>query len=184
MQNAPLDSGCAGLGLMSSTTPSRTETSEPQCTEHSVQVDGTTFTSPARAGAVVIAAPYGRSRWPLFVSPRKVIRKHSRGNAARSLKQKTRTPVKSASSPRAGLREPFDRAASLRAPAQSLLRDRLGRALARRRRFFLAVRLLAGDRQLQHVGALARHQPGHHHDLAARKFERIVMHMRIVHVDL
>jgi hypothetical protein len=67
---------------------------------------------------VVIAAPYGRSALAAFVSPGNVIRKHNRGNATgsdKSLKQKTHTPVKSASSPRAGLRELLDRAASLRA---------------------------------------------------------------------
>lgn len=69
MQKAPLDSGCAGLGLMPSTTPWRTWTSEPQCTEHSVQVDGTTFTSPA-ADAVVIVASYGLSALAARVSPK------------------------------------------------------------------------------------------------------------------
>ena len=62
--------------------------------------------------------------------------------------------------------------------------DALDGALARGRGFLGAALLLAGDRQLQHGGALARHQPGHHHDLATREFERVVMHMRVIHVDL
>src|SRR5579864_657329 len=110
MQNAPWDSGCAGLGLMSSTTPSRTETSEPQCTEHSVQVDGTTFTSPAAAGAVVIAASSNVSALAPACRPETLVWKHNRGNATRrrkTIKQKSHTAVKNASSPRAGLREPL-----------------------------------------------------------------------------
>ena len=41
-----------------------------------------------------------------------------------------------------------------------------------------------GRRQLQHAGTLSRHQPRDHHDLAARKFEGVVMNVRVVHVDL
>ncbi len=69
MQNAPLDSGCAGLGLMSSTTPSRTWTSEPQCTEHSLQVEGTTFISPDAVAALVISAPSCLTAFAARVSP-------------------------------------------------------------------------------------------------------------------
>src|SRR5262249_46652986 len=49
MQNAPLETGCAGLGLIDSMTLSRTWISEPQCTEHSLQVLGTIVASPTDA---------------------------------------------------------------------------------------------------------------------------------------
>lgn len=52
MQNAPLESGCEGFGLMLSMAPSRSVTREPQCTEHSVQVVGMTFTLPPDKGAL------------------------------------------------------------------------------------------------------------------------------------
>src|SRR5262245_18499819 len=45
-------------------------------------------------------------------------------------------------------------------------------------------RLLGVDRQLQHGGDLAFAQAGHQHDLAAREFERVVVVMRILQVDL
>jgi hypothetical protein len=46
MQNAPFEYGWAALGAMSVTHPSSTVSSEPQHTEHSQQVLGTTAVSP------------------------------------------------------------------------------------------------------------------------------------------
>src|SRR5262245_17821421 len=45
MQKAPFDMGCAGFGLMSSTTPLRTWTNDPQFTAHSLQVLATIVVS-------------------------------------------------------------------------------------------------------------------------------------------
>jgi hypothetical protein len=39
-------------------------------------------------------------------------------------------------------------------------------------------------RQLQYGGALTGDQPRNHHDLSIREFERVVVDVRIVHVDL
>ena len=43
---------------------------------------------------------------------------------------------------------------------------------------------MRGRRHLQHGRALARRQPRHQDNLAAGKFERVVVDVRIVHVDL
>jgi hypothetical protein len=47
---------------MLSTTPSRTVTREPQCTEHSVQVEGMILTSPADEGALDFVIRHHRAR--------------------------------------------------------------------------------------------------------------------------
>jgi hypothetical protein len=43
---------------------------------------------------------------------------------------------------------------------------------------------MGGRWQLQDRGALSRHQSCDHHDLAAGKFQRVMVDVRIVHVDL
>ena len=44
--------------------------------------------------------------------------------------------------------------------------------------------MLHRGRQLQHHGGLAGDQPGELHNLAVRKFKRVVMDVRIVHINL
>src|SRR5580704_6822625 len=51
------------------------------------------------------------------------------------------------------------------------------------RRFEFAAHL-RGGRQLQYGRSLARNKPRHQHDLAAGELQRVMMNMRIVHVDL
>ena len=48
----------------------------------------------------------------------------------------------------------------------------------------LAAALMRGGRQLQHCCGLAGNQPRHHYDLAAGKFQRVMMDVRVVHIDL
>src|SRR5215469_13916886 len=48
----------------------------------------------------------------------------------------------------------------------------------------LAAAIMRRGRQLQHHCGLAGNQPRHHHDLAAGKFQRVVMDMRVVHINL
>jgi hypothetical protein len=51
-------------------------------------------------------------------------------------------------------------------------------------RTFVRVDAFQGDRQLQHGRALTGSQASHHHDLAVRKLQCIVMNARILHIDL
>jgi hypothetical protein len=74
--------------------------------------------------------------------------------------------------------------ALLRTSLARLWRNLLDRPLAPRRAF-LGLRVIAGRRrQLQHRGALAGRQPRHHDDLAAWEFERVMMDVGVIHVDL
>ena len=41
-----------------------------------------------------------------------------------------------------------------------------------------------GCRQLQHSGTLSGREPGDQYDLAAGEFQRIVVHIRVVHIHL
>src|ERR1700731_303657 len=48
----------------------------------------------------------------------------------------------------------------------------------------LMIMSMPGRRHLQHSGALARGQPRDQNDLAARKLQRVMMDVRVFHVDL
>src|ERR1041385_5962793 len=54
-----------------------------------------------------------------------------------------------------------------------------------RRLLLLAVAvIMRRGRQLQHGCGLAGNQPRHHHDLTAGKFQRVMMDMWVIHIDL
>ena len=67
--------------------------------------------------------------------------------------------------------------------AYALRREQRGTLRLRRLRFCGASAILR-RRQLQHCCGLSGHEPRHQHDLAAGEFQRIVMDVGVVHIDL